>query len=710
MTVLHDNGVGPYDGADDTLVGVVNASPVTVDAVTVTGTGTGLAGFDGDGLCAFLGCSYGPTGYEGPGTSFVTASSLPDSAEVDFTGGLAPNATAYFSLENNLQYAQLTARKGHLQGNVNYVALGDSYSAGEGNPPFLPGTDQPGDYCHRSSQAYPQVIGAAIGAPPLFYACSGAVTNNVINSQQYPGEGTFQLARPGVDTTANLVTMTIGGNDAGFSSVVETCIIQKAKADAQNAAVGRVGRWLGLGADPSCAHSGTFTNSTYSTVDQAAAAAQDAYGRLREKVDPINTSVLVGDYPKLFPLSTAEQTCIQLSPFLTVDDQNFMNTAGDRLDDGLQQAAGSAGLNFVDVRNAFAGHAVCGNAGAYINGLSIASGAGSCTWSVFGKCVIPGLPPLVGSFHPNSSGQANGYAAAFQGYLASATNRTPQGFPSDPGPSLRSHAAVQATARPTLATSGTSSSSTSTSTSTTLPAVGVAELATTPATPGDPSCEGTVQGGQLVQVTGSGFAPSTDVRVFVASSGLGPSSEQQVADLTADGSGTVSQTIRIPMAATGFTPQGSAAGLISVDAIGNGVRAAHLDDLNLLGLAPHGSACGTVDTLPFQGFAPPVQNAPAVNVVRAGSAVPVKFSLPGVSAALSDVLAPGYPQSTPVTCDSQSALGAPTPTSATNGTSTAASETQNYVWKTDRTWTGCRRLELRLVDGTSHTAVFNFRS
>ena len=78
VTVLHDNGVGPYDGVDNTLVGVVNASPVTVDAVMVTGNGTGQAGFDGDGLCAFPGCSYGPTGYEGSCTSFVTASSLPE--------------------------------------------------------------------------------------------------------------------------------------------------------------------------------------------------------------------------------------------------------------------------------------------------------------------------------------------------------------------------------------------------------------------------------------------------------------------------------------------------------------------------------------------------------------------------------------------------------------------------------------------------------
>jgi PKD domain len=82
-----------------------------------------LSGFDGDGICSGAygtwagssGCPYGPTGYEGPGTSFVTSPSLPDSAEIDFAGGLAPGKSAYFSLEGALTSAELTAREGTLQ-------------------------------------------------------------------------------------------------------------------------------------------------------------------------------------------------------------------------------------------------------------------------------------------------------------------------------------------------------------------------------------------------------------------------------------------------------------------------------------------------------------------------------------------------------------------------------------------------------------------
>lgn len=115
ISVDQDGTVGQYDGGDDTLVGIVNSSAVPVDAITVSGVGSNLAGFDYDGLCAFNSCGYGPTGYEGPGTSFVTSPSSRDVAEVDFSPALAPGASGYFSLEGALTKAQLTVRTGHLE-------------------------------------------------------------------------------------------------------------------------------------------------------------------------------------------------------------------------------------------------------------------------------------------------------------------------------------------------------------------------------------------------------------------------------------------------------------------------------------------------------------------------------------------------------------------------------------------------------------------
>src|SRR5260370_38762410 len=90
---------------------------------------------------------------------------------------------------------------------VNYVALGDSYSSGEGAPPFFPGTDGPTDFCHRSLNAYSQVLGQAYSVTPKFWACSGAVTANITSQFRF-GEPP-QITEPGAGNTASLATISI---------------------------------------------------------------------------------------------------------------------------------------------------------------------------------------------------------------------------------------------------------------------------------------------------------------------------------------------------------------------------------------------------------------------------------------------------------------------------------------------------------------------
>jgi hypothetical protein len=563
-----------------------------------------------------------------------------------------------------------------------YVALGDSYSSGEGNPPFFAGTDGPTDYCHRSPKAYAEVLGGLIGSAPLFYACSGAVTTDLLTTSKDTEPS--QILRPGVDPSADLLTMTIGGNDADFSATLKTCIEQKLKADAFNAAIGSVAVWLGLGHDSSCAHSDSFVSSVITHIDNVFLPVKTTEQQVLRTVDPVNTSVIVADYPLLFPASHDSQSCLGLSIVLTNDDQDFMNAAGNHLDSVLQEAAAEAGVNFVDVRSAFAGHEVCGPDGAYLNGLSTASGSGgSCTWSVLGHCIIPGIP-IIGSFHPNASGHADGYAASISTYMASALNRTPAGFPANPPPTPDPPA------------------------TNVIPAVGTGELAAQPISSGSDDCSGTFQAGQQVGVSGSGFVPGTAVHVYVTSPGLGSTGEAKVADLTADASGAVAATVRVPLAATGFTQPGAAAGTVFIDAIGLGSASSHQDDVAMVGLAPRSSDCGTVETLPFSGFTPPVANPPKVNSANPGRAIPVTFSIAGSNATLNDVLAAGYPQSAPVSCAAPEAVTSGDPTVSVGGGSTVAGDQYNYVWKTDASWHGCRALIVKLVDGTFHRAVFNF--
>src|SRR4051794_417024 len=104
-----ESGEGPYDGIDDTLVGVQNNSAVAIPKLSLTGTATTAVPpfeFDGDGICSGLftgtptGCLFGPTGYEGPNTSFTNIdTNTYNSGDVVFAGGIAPGHSAYFSLE-----------------------------------------------------------------------------------------------------------------------------------------------------------------------------------------------------------------------------------------------------------------------------------------------------------------------------------------------------------------------------------------------------------------------------------------------------------------------------------------------------------------------------------------------------------------------------------------------------------------------------------
>ena len=114
---------------------------------------------------------------------------------------------------------------------------------------------------------------------------------------------------------------------------------------------------------------------------------------------------------------------------------------------------------------------------------------------------------------------------------------------------------------------------------------------------------------------------------------------------------------------------------------------------------------------PFGGFSRPVDNLPAINGVKAGSAVPVKFSLGGNQGP--NVLAALSPASAPITCGSNDAVGAtePTRTAGNSGLGYDASAGQYvYVWKTDQAWAGtCRQLVLKLADGTEHRANFELR-
>ncbi|MFC4033001.1 SGNH/GDSL hydrolase family protein [Streptomyces polygonati] len=196
---------------------------------------------------------------------------------------------------------------------VSYVALGDSYSAGNGAGNYISSS---GD-CHRSNSAYPALWAAAHGPSSFaFAACSGAVTTDVTNSQ---------LGSLSASTT--LVTVTIGGNDAGFTDVITTCV---------------------TGSDSTCVNRvNTAENYVRSTLPGRL---DTVYNAIRAKAP--SARVVVLGYPDLYTLNVF---CIGMS----ATKHQKIDEAADLIDTTTAARASAHGFVFGDVRSTFRGHELC---------------------------------------------------------------------------------------------------------------------------------------------------------------------------------------------------------------------------------------------------------------------------------------------------------------------------------------------------------------
>jgi len=227
---------------------------------------------------------------------------------------------------------------------VRYVSLGDSYASGVG-------AGNENGPCDQSPNAFGPLWTSA-NSPASFTvaACSGATTSTVISGQ---------LSSLSASTT--LVSIVIGGNDVGFTSIMETCVL--GSTSACESAVSKAEQYAN-----------TTLPGSLSTL----------FADI--KAHAPNAKVVVLDYPDFYDLSVP--VCIGLS---SGDHQAIDNGIND-LDGVIQTAAGKAGFHFADVRSQFSGHELCDNAG-WLNSLSIFD--------------------IHTSYHPTATGQADGYFPVF---------------------------------------------------------------------------------------------------------------------------------------------------------------------------------------------------------------------------------------------------------------------------------------------------------
>ncbi len=100
---------GPYDGSDDTLLGILNKSGSTLSSISLSGN-TDIFGFDGDGACTYIACpgSTDPNGYAPAGVTFSGINNTATSGTVDFSPGITNGGSAWFSLEEALSPSSIT--------------------------------------------------------------------------------------------------------------------------------------------------------------------------------------------------------------------------------------------------------------------------------------------------------------------------------------------------------------------------------------------------------------------------------------------------------------------------------------------------------------------------------------------------------------------------------------------------------------------------
>jgi hypothetical protein len=175
---------------------------------------------------------------------------------------------------------------------------------------------------------------------------------------------------------------------------------------------------------------------------------------------------------------------------------------------------------------------------------------------------------------------------------------------------------------------------------------------------------------------------------------------------------TLKQSVPAKFACTGpagvKTCTGTVGNGVAVDTTSVGSKSFAVDATPVVGTSTAHKQVAYSVVYDFGGFQAPITST-ANNVVKAGASVPVKFSLHGNQGL--NILAAGYPQSATIPCTGgtiDSGLATDTAGSSTL-TYDAASDTYTYVWKTQKTWTGCRQLLVVLTDGVVHRANFQFK-
>lgn len=277
---------------------------------------------------------------------------------------------------------------------IEYLGMGDSYASGQGAFDYMAGTDTANNACHLSALSYPMLLSADLFSSGHSVACSGAKAMDIYGDDNtYKGQNTprqtkaklgslgllssiTQSYTPGyilqsdfVDTyNPQRVTLSIGGNDIGFVDIVKQCVSPLKK--------------------PTC-------YSTYEDQQELVNRINGITGTLADTYRAVSgpgRRVYVIGYPQIV---VAGGNCAD-NVHLNDSEIKLFISLTETLNAAIARAAASAGVQYVDVSDAFNGHRMCEttSSNVAVNGLTAGNDSGFAGVKVLGN----------ESYHPNALG------------------------------------------------------------------------------------------------------------------------------------------------------------------------------------------------------------------------------------------------------------------------------------------------------------------
>jgi hypothetical protein len=241
-----------------------------------------------------------------------------------------------------------------------------------------------------------------------FLACSGATSLNVMTKQLKNKSDPSNTNWIPLSSATQLVTITAGGDDLGWSAVLQQC-------------------YEDLHSCQNLPYKGYSSMAEWASAELSTLETNLVALYKQIKGDAPNAQILVLDYPQLLPSSPIDQACANLLPLmpkypgLGSDEQDWLRGETTNLDNTIEDAVGIAnaeanvGAVFLDVANVFKGHEACSSK-AWINAPTI-SGihvSKSHTWYL----IKLSASARTESFHPTQMG-ADEYASVINQYLES---------------------------------------------------------------------------------------------------------------------------------------------------------------------------------------------------------------------------------------------------------------------------------------------------